>query len=173
MTFLGDMAYSEARTRARTCRRKGDRKGNRLWSKVAVRIAKETGYQIGLKAADRYEQDGNSHKRDRARHFDEIAGTKREILSALTEIARNRDVETGVHNVGAHVRNALDLVGQDPAVTMAGAEVCRTAAQLAAEAKQSADLIDEGRYPPALELAAYAVERLREALAQAQERRRI
>src|SRR3954452_21985816 len=105
MTFLGDMAYSEERTRARTCRGRGDRQGDRLWSKVAVRIAKRTDYEIGLSAADRYERDADPHERERARHLEEVARSTRAILSALAEIARCKDIEPGLHNVGAHVHN--------------------------------------------------------------------
>lgn len=95
MTFLGDMAYSEARTRARACRTKGDREGDRLWSRGAVTIAKRSGYEIGLKAADRYEQDASPRERERARRPHEIATRTTAILSVLAEIARDREVETG------------------------------------------------------------------------------
>lgn len=57
ITFLDDMAYPEARNRARACRAKGDRAGDRFWSKVAVTVARRTGRDIGVKAADRYERD--------------------------------------------------------------------------------------------------------------------
>lgn len=167
MTFLGDMAYWEARTRARACRTKGDREGDRLWSRVAVTIAKRSGYEIGLKAADRYEQDASPRERERARRLHEIATRTTAILSVLAEIARDREVEAGVHNVGAHVRNALDLAPPNTAVAAAGAEVCLAAARLADEARQSADLIADGSYAPALEDAARAVEKLRDALARA------
>ena len=65
MTFLGDMAYDEARTRARACRRRDDRRGDRHWSKVAVEIAKRTGREIGVKVADRYERDSQPAQRSR------------------------------------------------------------------------------------------------------------
>ena len=49
--------YHEARTRARAYRHCDDGGGDRHWSKVAVEIAKRTGREIGVKAADRYERD--------------------------------------------------------------------------------------------------------------------
>lgn len=171
MTFLGEGAYIEARTRARACRTKGDREGDRLWSQVAVTIAKRTGYQIGLKAADRYERDESPRERERARRLHEVATRTTAILSALPDIVRARDVETALHNVSAHVRNSLDLAPEDTRVAAAGAEVRRAAERMAADAQRSADLIKEGRYPPTLEAAGHAVERLREALARVQSMR--
>jgi hypothetical protein len=55
LTFLGDMAYGEARTRARTARANRDTAGDKHWSRVAVVIADRTGHVIGKKATDRYE----------------------------------------------------------------------------------------------------------------------
>ena len=46
LTFLGDMAYPEARNRARECRAKRDGAGDRHWSKVAVEITRRTGHVI-------------------------------------------------------------------------------------------------------------------------------
>ena len=50
----GESAYFIARDLARDAGRVGDRATQRHWSRVAVRIAKNTGYVIGQKAADRY-----------------------------------------------------------------------------------------------------------------------
>lgn len=50
----GESAYFIARDRARDAGTTGDRLTRRHWSRVAVRIAKDTGYVIGQKAADRY-----------------------------------------------------------------------------------------------------------------------
>ena len=51
------MTFLTPRTRARACRHCDDGGGDRHWSKVAVEIAKRTGREIGVKAADRYERD--------------------------------------------------------------------------------------------------------------------
>lgn len=64
----------------------------------------------------------------------------------------------------AHVRNPVDLTRGEPAIARAGDEVCRLAAQLAAEAPQSAELIRHGVYPPVLHNATQAVERFRAAM---------
>ena len=79
MTFLGDMAYDEARGRARTCRIRDDRRGDRHWSKVAVEIAKRTGREIGVKVADRYERENRSAPR--VRHVHEVATRTNAILA--------------------------------------------------------------------------------------------
>lgn len=63
MMFLGKMAYDEARSRARACRHRGNRQGHRHWSKVAVEIAKRTGREIVVKAADRYEREAGQRDR--------------------------------------------------------------------------------------------------------------
>lgn len=65
MLFLGDMAYAEARERARACRARGDRPGDRHWGQAAVLIAKRTGHEIGVKAADRYGADARRNGRPR------------------------------------------------------------------------------------------------------------
>jgi hypothetical protein len=41
------MAYGEARTRARTARANRYTAGDKHWSRVAVEIAKRTGYVVG------------------------------------------------------------------------------------------------------------------------------
>src|SRR3569833_4471142 len=54
-TWLGEgAAYTEARARARERRAKHDGSSARHWSRVAVVIARRTGYVIGETAADRY-----------------------------------------------------------------------------------------------------------------------
>lgn len=50
----GESAYFIARDHARDAGRAGNRLTQRRWSRVAVRIAKDTGYVVGQKAADRY-----------------------------------------------------------------------------------------------------------------------
>ena len=54
----GLRAYDEARDFARELRESGKRPDlARYWSRVAARIAHVTGREVGVKAADRYEQD--------------------------------------------------------------------------------------------------------------------
>lgn len=164
ITFLGDMAYTAARDRARACRVNADGEGERLWSRVAVAIARRTGHEIGVKVADRYEEHARREGRAQARHRHEVAVSTRAVLSALAAIARGTNIETELHNVLAHVRNAEALVAADAAVLAAGADVCRAAAQLADAIHRSGELILKGLYPPDLEVAGRAVERWRVAL---------
>ncbi|HVG82395.1 MAG TPA: hypothetical protein VNB28_08940 [Methylomirabilota bacterium] len=63
------------------------------------------------------------------------------------------------------------LTNTDPEIASAGDEVCRLAAQLAAEAPQSAELIRQGVYSPALHDATQAVEWFRATLVRALHRR--
>jgi hypothetical protein len=54
---FGDMAYSEARTRAEQAQKGIVLDGNRPpghWASVKMRIADETGHEIGLDTATRY-----------------------------------------------------------------------------------------------------------------------
>lgn len=168
MTFLGDMAYNEARTRARACRHRDDRRGDRHWSKVAVEIARRDGREIGVKAADRYERD--NHSVLRRRHIHEVASRTNAILAVLADIARDQGTEVSVQNVRAHVRNAVEFAKNDAEVARTGDEVCRVAVQLAVEAPHSAELIEQGVYPPALHDATKAVERFRATLVRSLER---
>lgn len=169
MTFLGDMAYDEARTRARACRRRDDRRGDRHWSKVAVEIAKRTGREIGVKVADRYERD--SRLAPQVRHVHEVATRTNAILAIIADLARDQSSKVSLQNVRAHVRNAVEFAKNDAEVMWSGDEVCRLAAQLALEAPGSAELIRRGTYPPALHDATCAVERFRAAIVRSLEQR--
>lgn len=169
MTFLGEMAYDEARTRARACRHRDDRRGDRHWSKVAVEIARRTGREIGVKAADRYERDGRSASR--VRHVHEVATRTNAILRVLAEIAHGRGTEVSLQNIRAHVRNAVEFARNDAEAARTGDEVCGFAAQLMNEATRSADLIRQGAYPPVLETATEAVQRFRAAMVRSLGRR--
>lgn len=162
MTFLGDMACDEARTRARACRGRDDRRDDRHWSKVAVEVAKRTGREIGVKAADRYEQDSRSAPR--VRHVHEATIRTNAILRVVAEIAGGKGTEVSLQNVRAHVRNAVEFARNDAEAARMGDEVCRLAAQLTAEAPRSPELIWQGAYPPALQDATQAVERFRAAM---------
>lgn len=140
--FLGDMAYDEARTRARACRHRNDRRGDRHWSKVAVEIAKRTGREIGVKAADRYERDNRSAPQ--VSHVYQVASRTNVILAVLTDIARGKGTEVSLQNVRAHVWNAVEFARHNSEVVRAGDAVCRVAAQLAAEAPRSTEVIRQG-----------------------------
>lgn len=169
MTFLGDMAYDEARGRARACRHRDDRRGDRHWSKVAVEIAKRTGREIGVKAADRYERDSRSTPQ--VRHVHEVATRTNAILAILADIAGGKGTEVSLQNVCAHVRNAVEFARKDAEVARTGHEVCRFAAQLAAETPRLAELIQQGAYPLALHDMTCAVERFRAAIVHSLEQR--
>lgn len=166
--FLGDMAYDEARTRARACRHRDDREGDRHWSKVAVEIAKRTGREIGVKAADRYEWDSRS---PRLRHVHDVAIRTNTILAVLADIAGGKGTEVSLQNVRAHVRNAVEFARNEAEAARTGDEVCDFAAQLMNEATRSAELIRQGAYPPVLENATEAVERFRAAMVRSLGRR--
>jgi hypothetical protein len=56
ISAMGKLAFPEARERARSAWEAGDRAGDRFWSRVAVEIAARTGREVGVMAADRYEQ---------------------------------------------------------------------------------------------------------------------
>lgn len=170
LLFLGDMAYDEARGRARACRARKDGDGDRVWSQVAVSIAKRTGREIGVEVADRYEREASPRARARAGREHEMGLSAKAILAALSDIARGRDVRTGLHNVSAHVRIAEALVGPDAAVVALSAAVVRAATDLAAVAERSSGLIGQGLYPPELERAGATVERWKAALLKAARR---
>jgi hypothetical protein len=166
------MAYDEARERARSCRNKQDGQGERLWSRVAVTIAKRTGREIGVKAADRYQLELTREGRALARDRHDLTLAARSVLAGLSEIARGRNVEPELHNIRAHVRNAEAFVARDVEIAAAGAEVVRAAARLAAVAERAGGLIEQGCCPPEPEIAGLAVERWRSALLRAARRSR-
>jgi hypothetical protein len=70
-----------------------------------------------------------------------VAVSTRAVLSALAAIVRGTNVETELHNVGAHVRNAETLVTADAAVLAASAEVGLAAARLAEATGRSGELV--------------------------------
>jgi hypothetical protein len=74
---------------------------------LIIGYSKRNGYEIGVKAVDRYERDRSLEGRALARPVPDIATRTRPFLSTLAEIARGRNVETGLHNVSAYVRNAV------------------------------------------------------------------
>ena len=159
ITFLGEMAYDEARDRARVCRNKGDDAGDRLWSKVAVTIAKRTGREIGVKIEDRIER-----PRPRATLVTSLARNVQAIHHAMARIARSDGDDADLHNVRVYVLRSLDLVDPSPAAQAAGDEVCRAAAGLAGDGGEFQASVAQGVYPALLEAAGAAVERFREAV---------
>lgn len=170
LTFLGDMAYDEARGRTWACWAKRDGDGDRFWSRVAVSIAKRSGREIGVKAADRYLWEANPHARARARREHEAAQKPNAILAALAEIAHGRDVRTGLHNVSAQVRIAEALVIPEAALAASGVALVPAATDLAATEERSSGLVGQGLYPPELEAVGHAVEQWRAALLKAARR---
>lgn len=142
----------------------GDPAGDRLWSRVAVEIAKRAGREIGSKAADRFEAEATREGRALARRRAELTPATHSVLAGLGEIARDRDIQTELHNVSARVRNAGSLVVPDAVLAAAGVALVRAATELAAAAERSSGLIGQGLYPPELQAAGAAAERWRAAL---------
>lgn len=170
LTFLGGMAYPEARDRARACRLKGDRAGDRFWSKVAVSIAKRTGREIGVKAADRYgcEEPG---PRPKVGPDPEMLKAVQAIAGALGSLARGENAGTNLHNLRAMILNTLDFVGSGPALRVAADDLCRAAEDLAGAPGESRHYLALGVYPPLLEAASAALERFRLAASEGRPRR--
>ena len=137
ITFLGEMAYDEARDRARACRAKGDDAGDRLWSKVAITIARRTGREIGVKIADR-----DQRPIPRATLVTLLARNVQAIHHAMARIARGQGDDADLHNVRVYVLHSLDLVNPSPAAQAAGDEVCRAAAAKPARSYHVAKLRD-------------------------------
>ena len=158
LTFLGDMAYPEARNRARACRGMGDRAGDRFWSRVAVSIAKRTGREIGVKAADRYEREIP------AQPAPEIQRAVPALNRALASIARGQHFETELHNLRAHVFQVLALVPDSRKTLIAADELVLAATALASAREGVRSCLDRSQYPPELEAAGAALERFRTAL---------
>jgi hypothetical protein len=164
--FLDDMAYDEARTRARSCRTKQDWAGDRFWSQVAVEIARRTGRVIGAKAADRYEADRLAPRVPAPTLEHRLLEFTGDINRSLAHIAKGEHSPTELHNIGAAVRNAAELVPANPDVKLAGATLLKAAAELLKHPAEISERIREGTYPPELEAAANALEAYRSALMQ-------
>lgn len=164
LTFLGDMAYGEARSRARACRGKHDRDVDRFWSKVAVEIARRTGREIGVKVTDRYEADRHERWSKRPSVEPQIANYTVEIGRGLARIAKGEHEATELHNIGAAVRNAAGLVPSDWEVDTAADALLASAACLFEDRAAAHECVRHGIYPPALQTAGQALERYRAAL---------
>ena len=159
LTFLGDHAYYEARTRARTCRGKRDRAGDRHWSRVAVEVAKREGRVIGEKVADRYEANRDPPS-PRPAHRD-VARAFADIAEGIADLARGRADAMTLHNLGAWVRQVIDLAGSTPQVIVAGDAVIAACEDLARAAPERAAALKAGIYPPPAETAGLKLRFLR------------
>lgn len=162
VTFLGDLAYSEARERARSCRVKGDRAGNRNWSRVAVEIARRTRYEIGETGADRYEQTARAEE-DPLPYRREIADGLTEIAAGIADLERGRSNAMTLHNMGAAALRLSDLSGSVKAREEARA-LCRACEDLAATPVENASALGQGVYAASVETAGQALQRFRAAL---------
>lgn len=101
LTFMGDGAYGEARTRARKHRVTGDGAGDRHWGRVAVQIARKTGYVIGATAADRYAETAEADRRMPNRRA--IIAELVEISEAIRDMAQVASAATALHNAEAAI----------------------------------------------------------------------
>lgn len=162
LRFLGNHAYYEARTRARTCRGRRDRAGDRHWSRVAVEVARREGRVIGEKVADRYEAN-RDRPWSRPVHRD-VARAMADIARGVADLARSRGDATTLHNVGAWVRQVMDLAGSTPEVILAGDAVIAACKDLARAAPECAAALKTGIYPPPAETAGLELRRLRVAV---------
>ena len=162
LTFLGDLAYSEARERARSCRGKSDRAGDRHWSRVAVEIARRTQYEIGETAADRYERTARA-ERAISPCRREIADGLAEIAAGIADLARGRGNAMTLHNINAAVLRPSAQSGP-PKARDAARTLCRACEDLAAAPVENASAISQGIYPVSAETAGHALQRFRAAL---------
>lgn len=117
-TFLGDMAYEQARTRAREARARRDAAAARHWSRVAMRIADKEGIKIGETVADRYEADEEAGP---ALLPPGIAGSLADIAQSIADLARGREQPNMLHNVGVRVRHVIGMAGSTPGCRRGGA----------------------------------------------------
>ena len=155
LTWMGEAAYGEARQRMREARRRGDRQGQQLWSAVAIEIADRIGHEIGRKGAARW-PDPPPRPDSRRR---EIADRLIEISRGIGALSAGRADATTVHNIGAAARQILDFVGRTPALEQAAADVI-VACEAIVIAPTESELA-RGVYPPAVEDAGRALQRLR------------
>ena len=159
LTFIGEGAYPEARTRAREHRAKGDRRADRHWSRVAVEIARRTGHVIGESTADRFLATAAAERPEPKRTA--IAHEFVEISEAIGHLARGSAAGPSVlHNAEAAVHRLVALVRSRDAED-AGRELRLALRELASACPDNAASIKAGMYPPSAEKAALALQRLR------------
>lgn len=159
LTFMGDGAYGEARTRAREHRAKGDGNGDRHWGRVAVEIARATGYVIGQRAADRYAQTAEAERRQPNGRA--IIGELVEISEAIRDLSKGVSNATALHNAEAAVHRLVGL-GKSPQAEDAGRDLRAALAGLSMAQAESVTSLRAGIYPPHAEKAGEALQRLRE-----------
>ena len=158
LTFMGDGAYAEARTRAREHRAKGDGKGDRHWGRVAVEIARSTGYVIGEKTAHRYAETVPAGQRNPNRRA--IISELIEISEAIRDLSLGKADATALHNAEAAVHRLVALERSSEA-EVAGRELRQALIDLATAEAESEVALRDGIYPPDAEAAGKALERLR------------
>jgi len=159
LTFLGDGAYGEARTRAREHRAKGDSKGDRHWGKVAVEIARSTGYVIGEKVADCYAQTPGTETNQFYRRA--VIAELVEISEAIRDMSRGVSDATTLHNAEAAVHRLVGF-GKSPSAVAVGRELRAALSDLASARTESARSLAQGEYPPAADSAGKVLARLRD-----------
>ena len=157
LTFMGGGAYAEARTRAREHRAKRDGKGDRHWGRVAVEIARSTGYVIGEKAADRYAEMVPAEQNPNRRA---IISELIEISEAIRDLSLGKAGATALHNAEAAVHRLVALEQSDQA-ELAGRELRKALNDLGTSQAESGVALRDGIYPPLAEAAGKALERLR------------
>ncbi len=155
LTFLGEPAYWEARQRAREARGRGEQDGYVFWSKVAVEIADRTGHEIGKEGAARWPEP--PPRPDSKRR--EIADRLVEISRGIGVLSNGQAEPTTLHNIGVAARQVLDFTGRAPPLEVAVEEVITACA--AVQLASTGDALAQGVYPPAVEAASRAVQRLR------------
>lgn len=161
LTFMGDGAYGEAHTRAREHRAKGDYAGDRHWGRVAVEIARSTGYVIGETAADRYAETAEAERR---------VPNRRAIIAELVEISEEiRDLSLGasdataLHNAEAAIYRLVGFAASSSSEA-AVRELRAALAQLTSASTENVTTLHAGIYPPRAEAVGKALTRLREAV---------
>ena len=155
LTFQGELAYWEARQRAREARGRSDQDGYAFWSKVAVEIADRTGHEIGKKGAAKWPEP--PPRPDPKRR--EIADRLVEISRGIGALSNGRAQPTTLHNIGVAARQVLDFTGRTEALECAVEEVIAACAEV--EIAPTEDVLAQGVYPPAVEAASRALQRLR------------
>lgn len=160
--WLGEgAAYREARTRAREHRARHDGAGARHWSRVAVEIARRTGYVIGETVADRYVEarEDAAFAKSKA-PSPEIARALAEIAQAIADLTRGRGAPTTLHNVGVWTRRIVEVAGTSPEIARAASDLLAHCRQLAADGDACATALAAGIYPEPAERAGQKLQRL-------------
>ncbi|TDR89539.1 hypothetical protein [Enterovirga rhinocerotis] len=158
MNWMGEMAYAGARQRAREARGRQDDADARLWAKVAVEIARRTGQDIGIKGADRYPDPGPRPK-EPTRNRREIAERLVDISRGIAALSAGRGDVATLHNIDVAARQVLDFTGRTYAIEKAVLDVIGACQRV--QAYPTIDDLLNGRYPPVVDEAALALQKLR------------